>query len=47
MIQTELRLWMCTQPTDMRKSYNGLAAMVRSYFGREPDCGDGFVASYS
>ena len=43
MLSTELALWLCTTPTDMRKSYDGLGAMVREYFGRAPNCGDGFV----
>lgn len=37
------RLWLCTAVTDMRKSYDGLAALVRGQFGENPTCGDGFV----
>ncbi|HEX7325924.1 MAG TPA: IS66 family insertion sequence element accessory protein TnpB [Rhodanobacteraceae bacterium] len=38
-----LQLWLCTRPTDMRKSYDGLAALVRSQLQRDPLCGQGFV----
>lgn len=38
-----LQLWLCTRPTDMRKSYDGLAALVRSQLQRDPLCGHGFV----
>lgn len=37
------QLWLCTQPTDMRKSYDGLAALVRSQLQRDPLNGQGFV----
>ncbi|MGH9485162.1 MAG: IS66 family insertion sequence element accessory protein TnpB [Terriglobales bacterium] len=37
------QLWLCTRPTDMRKSYDGLAAWVRSQLQRDPLCGQGFV----
>lgn len=36
-------LWLCTEPTDMRRSYTGLSAMVRSHLGRDPLSGHGFV----
>lgn len=38
-----IRLWLCVAPTDMRKSYDGLAAIVRSEFNDNPLTGDGFV----
>lgn len=38
-----LQLWLCTRATDMRKSYDGLAALVRSQLQRDPLCGHGFV----
>lgn len=38
-----VQLWLCTQPTDMRKSYDGLAALVRGQLARNPLCGHGFV----
>lgn len=37
------RLWLCTRPTDMRKSYDGLAALVRNQLQRDPLSGQGFV----
>lgn len=43
MITSDLQLWLCQAPTDMRKSYDGLGAVVRQYFGRDPHCGDGFI----
>ena len=36
-------LYLCTQPTDMRKSFDGLSGIVRSEFGREPDDGSLFL----
>lgn len=43
MISRDLQLWLCQTPTDMRRSYDGLGASVRQYFGRDPNCGDGFI----
>ena len=43
MISSDLRLWLCRAPTDMRNSYDGLGAAVRQYFDRAPNCGDGFI----
>lgn len=37
-----VQLWLCTQPTDMRRSYDGLAAMVRRQLGQIPLSGHGF-----
>jgi len=37
------QLWLCTQPTDMRRSYDGLAATVRHQLGRNPLNGHGFI----
>ena len=37
------RIWLCTQPTDMRKSYDGLAALVKNQLGLEPLSGQAFV----
>lgn len=37
------RLWLCVTPTDMRKSYDGLCAIVRGEFNDDPLTGEGFV----
>lgn len=36
------QLWLCTEPADMRRSYDGLAAMVRHQLGYNPLRGHGF-----
>ena len=38
-----IRIFVCTVPTDMRRSFDGLAAMVRHELGREPRTGHLFV----
>lgn len=42
-MRTPTQLWLYTQPTDMRRSYDGLAAMVRQQVGGNPLGGHGFV----
>lgn len=42
-MRTPTQLWLCTQATDMRRSYDGLAAMIRGQLGRDPLSGQGFV----
>ncbi|MCG5517410.1 MULTISPECIES: IS66 family insertion sequence element accessory protein TnpB [unclassified Ectothiorhodospira] len=37
------RLWLCTQPTDMRRSYDGLVALVKQHLGMDPLSGQGFI----
>jgi transposase len=37
------RIYLCLPPTDMRKSFDGLAAAVRAGLGRDPLSGDLFV----
>lgn len=37
------RIWLCTQPTDMRKSFNGLGALVKNQLGHNPLSGHYFV----
>lgn len=37
------QLWLYRLPTDMRRSYTGLASMVRGELGRDPLDGQGFV----
>ncbi|RDB41981.1 transposase [Halomonas sp. DQ26W] len=43
MMRPPLQLWLCTQLTDMRRSYDGLAAMVRRQLGQNPLSGHGFI----
>lgn len=31
-----LRVWLCTAPTDMRKSFDGLSALVKNHLGDDP-----------
>lgn len=38
-----MRLFLATQPTDLRKSYDGLSALVEGAFGRASTSGDLFV----
>ena len=37
------RVFVCTQPADMRRSFDGLAALVQEHLGCDPLCGDLFV----
>lgn len=37
------RIYLCLPPTDMRKSFDGLAAVVHAGLGRDPLAGDLFV----
>ena len=38
-----IRIWLYLQPTDMRKSYDGLSALVRSKLCEDPTSGQLFV----
>ena len=38
-----VRVWLYTQPTDMRKSYSGLAALVKNQLDEDPLSGQLFV----
>lgn len=38
-----LRIWLCTAPTDMRKSYNGLSALVKNHLNDNPLNGNLYV----
>ena len=38
-----LRVWLCTTPTDMRRSFNGLSAMVKRELCDNPLSGAMFV----
>lgn len=33
---SQVRIWLCTQPTDMRKSFDGLSALVKNKLGHNP-----------
>lgn len=43
MLHHGLTLWLCTQPTDMRKSFDGLAALVKHQLKQNPASGQGFI----
>lgn len=38
-----VRIFLCSQPADMRRSFDGLAQMVREFLGADPLCGHLFV----
>lgn len=38
-----VQVWVATTPIDMRKSFDGLAEVVRSFLGRDPLSGSLFV----
>lgn len=38
-----VRVWVATQPVDMRKGFDGLAEVVREFLGRDPLSGSLFV----
>jgi transposase len=38
-----VRVFLCTRPTDMRKSFDGLLGMVREYLGQDPLSGHLFL----
>ena len=37
------RIWLCTQPTDMRRSFDGLSALVLNHLAADPTSGDWFA----
>lgn len=41
--QADAKIWLYTQPTDMRKSFNGLSALVRNKLIENPLTGQLFV----
>ena len=41
--ESQVRIWLCTAPTDMRKSYNGLSALVKNRLQDNPLSGELFV----
>jgi transposase len=40
---TPVQIWIATGPVDMRKSFDGLAEVVRTFLGRDPLSGNLFV----
>lgn len=38
-----VRIWVATRPVDMRKSFDGLAEVIRSFLGHDPLSGSMFV----
>lgn len=40
---TAMRIWLCTHPTDMRKSFTGLVAQAKNQMGQNPLSGNYFV----
>lgn len=38
-----VRVWVATQPVDMRKGFDGLAEVVRAFLGHDPLSGSLFV----
>lgn len=42
-LSAQRRIWLCTQPTDMRRSFDGLSAMVRHHLREDPASGHWFA----
>lgn len=40
---SQARIWLCTAPTDMRKSFGGLCALTKNGLGHDPLSGQYFV----
>ena len=43
MLPADVRVYVCLEPTDMRRSFDRLAGMVQEFVGREPADGSLFV----
>lgn len=41
--RSNVQVWLATAPVDMRKSFDGLAEVVRAFLGHDPLCGSLFV----
>lgn len=41
--ESNVKIWLCAKPTDMRKSYNGLIALAKHHLGEDPLSGHLFV----
>ena len=42
-IQSNMQAWICIEPTDMRRSFDGLSLITRSIIRQEPTSGHLFV----
>lgn len=42
-LSAAVRVFLCTQPTDMRKSFDGLQGLVHQYLGQDPLSGHLFL----
>ena len=40
---SNLRIFVCRQPADMRKSFDGLSCLCREFLGQDPTSGQVFV----
>jgi transposase len=43
MLPSAVRIFLCTRPTDMRKSFDGLSGLVQECFGQDPLTGHLFL----
>ena len=43
MLPSSIRLWVCTEPVDMRRSFDGLAAATRDVIGKDPEADGLFI----
>ncbi len=43
MLPASVRIWVCTVPQDMRRSYDGLALAAQQVLGKDPQSGALFV----
>jgi transposase len=41
--ESQVSIWLYAKPTDMRRSFNGLAAMAKNLMGEDPLSGHAFV----
>jgi transposase len=37
------KIYLCSQPVDMRKSFDALSGLIQTHFGQNPLCGNLFV----
>jgi len=42
-ISHQLRIFLCTEPADMRKNFNGLSGLIRKSMTLDPLAGDLYV----